>query len=127
MDPKFVSERIESILDKKKRYSCLFRTDHKGEYGKLSFDYIIGEEQLKKESRLDGKYVLATTLRDWSSEKVVEAYRSRYLAESRIRNMKSNIAVRSVFLHSDDRIRAVFMSVLALMYLHSDGDNRKEE
>ena len=71
---------------------------------------------MKKESFLDGKYILATTLRDWSPEKIVESYRSRYLAESRIRNMKSNIAVRPVFLHSDDRIKAlVFMSVLALM------------
>jgi transposase len=115
-DPKFVSERIESILDKKKSYSRLFRTDLKGEYGKLSFDYNVDEEQLKKEPRLDGKYVLATTLRDWRSEKVVEAYRSRYVVESRIRNMKSNIAVRPVFLHSDERIRALaFMSVLSLM------------
>lgn len=115
-DPKFVSQRIESILNKKKRYSHLFRTDLKGEYGELSFDYSVDEEQLKKDSRLDGKYVLATTLRDWSAEKVVESYRSRYLAESRIRNMKSNIAVRPVFLHNDERIRAlVFISILALM------------
>lgn len=115
-DPKFVSKRIETILNKKKRYSPLFRTELKGEYGELSFDYSIDQKQLDEASRLDGKYILATTLKDWSYEKVVESYRSRYLAESRIRNMKCNIAVRPVFLHSDERIRAlVFISVLALM------------
>jgi transposase len=88
----------------------------KGDHGSLSFTYSIDEDELKSTSRLDGKYVLATTLQGWSTEKVFETYRSRYLVEARIRNMKSEIAVRPIFLHDAGRIRAlVFVSILALM------------
>ena len=112
-----VQRKVESILRKKKSgYARLFKTEVKGDHGNLSFAYSINEDELKSASRLDGKYVLATTLNGWSAEKVFETYRSRYLVEARIRNMKSEIAVRPIFLHDEGRIRAlVFVSILALM------------
>lgn len=115
-DPAFVRKKIESVLKKRQAYAHLFRTEVGGGRGKVSFTYGIDKDSVERDSRLDGKYVLATTVKDWTMERVVEAYRSRYLAESRIRNMKSDIAVRPVFLHDDARIRAlVFVSILALM------------
>lgn len=83
---------------------------------RLSLFYSIDKEKLESDSKLDGKFVLATTLLDWSAERIVESYRTRYIAESRIRNMKSEIKVRPVFLHDNNRIISlVFMSILALM------------
>jgi transposase len=114
-----VQRRVESILSRKKKssHAHLFKTEVSGDHGNLSFTYSIDEDVLKSASRLDGKYVLATTLNNgWSAEKVFETYRSRYLVEARIRNMKSEIAVRPIFLHDEGRIRAlVFVSILALM------------
>ena len=111
-----VQRKVESVLRKKSRYAHFFKTEAKGDHGKLSFEYSIDEDELKSASKLDGKYVLATTLRDWTAERVFETYRSRYLVESRMRNMKSEIAVRPIFLHDEGRIRAlVFVSILALM------------
>ncbi len=111
-----VQRRVESILGKKSRYARLFKTKVSGDHGNLSFTYSIDEDELKSASRLDGKYILVTTLNGWSADKVFETYRSRYLVEARMRNMKSEIAVRPVFLHDEGRIRAlVFVSILALM------------
>jgi transposase len=111
-----VQRRVDSILRKKSGYARLFKTKVSGGHGSLSFTYSIDEDELKSASRLDGKYVLATTLNGWSAEKVFGTYRSRYLVEARIRNMKSEIAVRPIFLHDEERIRAlVFVSILALM------------
>ncbi len=111
-----VQRKVESILRKKSSYAHLFKTEVSGNHGNLSFKYSVCEDELKSASKLDGKYVLATTLQGWSAEKVFETYRSRYLVEARIRNMKSEIAVRPIFLHDERRIRAlVFVSILALM------------
>ncbi len=116
MKPEFVRKKVDAAIQRKARYSHLVRAEVKGEYGHLSLTYDVDGEELERESRLDGKYVLATTLRDWTAERVFEGYRSRYLVEARIRNFKDEIAVRPVFLHNDERIRAlVFVSVLALM------------
>jgi transposase len=116
MKPESARKKVESILQKRASYARLIRAEVSGEYGKVSLAYGVDEEAVRREARLDGKYVLATTLRGWTAERVVEGYRSRYIVESRIRNMKNEIAVRPVFLHNDDRIRAlVFVSVLALM------------
>jgi transposase len=115
-DPDFVRRKVDSVLKRRQNYAHLFRTKVGGEYGRASFTYGIDEELLERDSRLDGKYVLATTVEAWSAERVFEAYSSRYLAESRIRNMKNDLVVRPVFLHNDGRIRAlVFLSILALM------------
>lgn len=116
MKPEFVRKKVEAVLKRKQNYTHLFTAEVKGDYGHLSLTYSIEEDVIRREARLDGKYVLATTLSDWTAERVVEGYRSRYLVEARIRNMKNELVVRPVFLHNDDRIRAlVFISILALM------------
>jgi len=73
------------------------------------------EEEIQRLSRLDGKYILATSL-NWPASQLIQTYRGRYVMEARIRNMKSNLAVRPIFLHSDQRVQAlVALTVLALM------------
>jgi transposase len=132
----FVSKKIASIFEEKERYAKhahLFRinlktakktlkvkTKKNGSREEtvevLSLSYSIDKKKLESDSKLDGKYLLSTTLLDWNADRIVESYRTRYVIESRIRNMKSEIKVRPVFLHDSNRIISlVFMSVLALM------------
>lgn len=131
----FVSKKIGSIFEEKEKYAKhahLFRINlkivkktqnvktrnglRKENVELLSLSYSIDMKRLESDSRLDGKYVLSTTLLDWSTERIVESYRTRYIVESRIRNMKSEVKVRPIFLHDDKRIASlVFMSILALM------------
>ena len=132
-DKDFVAKKIASIFEEKERYAKhahLFKIDLKTvketlkprdglreeTVELLSLSYSIDKKRLESDSRFDGKYVLSTTLLDWSTERIVESYRTRYIVESRIRNMKSEIKVRPVFLHDANRIASlVFMSILALM------------
>jgi transposase len=134
-DKDFVAKKIASVFEEKERYAKhahLFRINLKTakktlkvktrngwrrETVKLlSLSYSIDEKKLESDSKLDGKYVLSTTLLDWNADRIVESYRTRDVVESRIRNMKSEIKVRPVFLHDSNRIISlVFMSILALM------------
>jgi transposase len=133
----FVSKKIGSIFEEKEKYAKhahLFRINLRTVKKKtlkvktrksvsreetaelLSLSYSIDKKKLESDARLDGKYVLSTTLLDWTAERIVESYRNRYVVESRIRNMKSEVKVRPIFLHDDKRIASlVFMSILALM------------
>lgn len=97
------------------RHGRLVEATLEGEDGGLSLGFRRDEEALRRLARLDGKYVLATSL-EWPASRVVETYRGRHVVESRISNMKSRLAVRPVFLHGDERVEAlVAVTVLSLV------------
>ena len=97
------------------RYGNLVKVRLDGEDGGLTMSISRDEEEIQRLSRLDGKYILATSL-NWPASQLIQTYRERYVMEARIRNMKSNLAVRPIFLHSDQRVQAlVALTVLALM------------
>jgi len=109
----YVEQRIKPLLAG--RYGSLFKVELEGEDGGLTMVVSRDEEVWQRLSRLDGRYILATSL-DWSASKLIQTYRGRYVVEARIRNMKNRLAVRPIFLHSDQRIQAlVAVTVLALM------------
>lgn len=109
----YVEPKIKTALTG----SCgnLLKVRLDGEDGGLAMTVIRDEEAFQRLSRLDGKYILATSL-DWPASRLIQTYRGRYVVEARIRNMKSKLAVRPVFLHKDQRVEAlVAVTVLALM------------
>jgi len=109
----YARKKIDDALSLK--YGYLFNTTLTLHKDRLQFSYSVNQEALKLDRLLDGKYVLSTTL-PWDAKKIFESYRSRYIVESRIRNMKNEIAVRPVFLHKDERICSlVFVSIISLM------------
>jgi transposase len=110
----YVERKIATVLAGS-RYGNLVKVELKGEDGGLTMTVNRDEKALQRASRLDGKYILATSL-NWSASQVIQTYMGRYIVEARIRNMKSNLAVRPIFLHSDQRVQAlVAVTVLALM------------
>jgi len=109
----YVEHRVKALLSGK--YGSLVKVRLEGEDGGLTMTVSRDEEVLQRLSRLDGKYLLATSL-DWPPSRLIQTYRGRYVVEARIRNMKSRLAVRPIFLHKDQRIQAlVAVTVLALM------------
>ena len=97
------------------RFGKHVKVEVDGVDGCVSLRFWLDEEALWRLGRLDGKYVLVTSV-DWSASKVIATYRGRYVVESRISNMKSGLAVRPVFLHSDERVLAlVGLTVLSLL------------
>jgi len=110
----YVRERIRKVV--KGKYKKCVRWELSGEDGELSLHYAIDREELARVKALEGKYVLATNVEEYSREDVLRAYKSRHEVENAFRNLKQCIRVRPIFLHKDGRIRAlVFVTVLALM------------
>ena len=75
------------------------------------------EEKIAEEARLDGIYVIRTSLDPASlgAEEAVEAYKSLSGVERAFRNTKSDLKIRPVYVYSPDHVRAhVFLCMLAL-------------
>jgi transposase len=82
--------------------------------GRLSID----RAKVAAESRLDGKYLLATSDPDLSAEDVALGYKNLLEAERSFRTMKSTLYLRPVHHRMDDRIRAhVLLCWLALLLI----------
>src|SRR5829696_8185127 len=80
--------------------------------GRLTID----RAKVKAETRLDGKYLLATSDPDLSAEDVALGYKNLLEAERGFRDLKSQLLLRPVFHRLEHRIRAhVLLCWLALL------------
>jgi hypothetical protein len=80
--------------------------------GRLTID----RAKVKAEARLDGKYLLATSDPDLSTEDVALGYKNLLEAERGFRDLKSQLLLRPVFHRLEHRIRAhVLLCWLALL------------
>mgnify|MGYP000240138817 CR=1 FL=1 len=110
----YVLEQIKKVV--KGAYKKCIRWELSGEEGELRLNYTIDREELARVKALEGKYVLATNVEEYSREDVLRAYKSHHEVENAFKNLKQCIRIRPIFLHKDARIRAlVFITVLALM------------
>ena len=73
---------------------------------------------LKREERLDGKWLLRTSDESLTAADLAAAYRQLYQVERGWRDMKGALSLRPVFHHREDRIRAhVQLCWLALLLI----------
>jgi Domain of unknown function (DUF4277)/Transposase DDE domain len=74
-------------------------------------------EAIAAAERADGVYALATNLSGrLSAARVLRLYKEQHLVERRHRDLKSQLKVRPIFLHNDDRIEAL-ISVVGIALL----------
>jgi transposase len=77
---------------------------------------VIDRAKVKAEARLDGKYLLATSDPDLSTQDVALGYKNLLEAERGFRDLKSQLLLRPVFHRLEHRIRAhVLLCWLALL------------
>ena len=78
----------------------------------------IDQAAIKREARLDGKWLLRTSDESHSAADLAAAYRQLYQVERGWRDMKGALSLRPVFHHREDRIRAhVQLCWLALLLI----------
>ena len=79
--------------------------------------YRLDEEKIKRESQLDGCYVIFTDVsaEDMTAVEVVQNYKSLMNVEQAFRNMKTvHLEIRPIYHKTDDRIKChVFICMLA--------------
>ena len=82
--------------------------------GKLKLD----RSKVKREAKLDGKYLLSTSDKSLSAEDVALGYKQLMAVERAFRTLKSTLSLRPVYHTKDDRIRShVMLCWLALLLI----------
>jgi transposase len=114
-----VKKQVESSLSAEHMKSLFNWSIMELEGGLLQLDYSFNDASFRdlKEKRL-GRSILFTSHSDWSTEKIVLAYRSQYHIEDAFKRMKNNqyLSFRPIHHFTDDKIRVhAFYCVLALL------------
>jgi transposase len=114
-----VKKKMESALSAEHMRSLFDCDIVKLEGAHLRLDYSFNETGFRelKEKRL-GRSILYTSRSDWSTEKIVLAYRSQYHVEEAFRRMKNVKYLSFLPIHhfTDDKIRVhAFYCVLVLL------------
>ncbi len=84
----------------------------------MTFAWQWDQAAIDQFKRCEGIYILITNLKDldtYPPAEIVQLYKRRNPVEDRIRTLKSTVKVRPLFVHTDERVRAlVLVTVLAL-------------
>lgn len=106
--------KIEKLLEER-RCEKLVRWKFTGGRGGRRLKWEVDEDAVKEAAKLDGKYVLVTTL-DKSPKDVIELYRSRDGVERSFRLVKGPIKIRPIWSRNEVSISAhVFVCYLAML------------
>jgi hypothetical protein len=82
----------------------------------LHFKFHIDRTRLAAEQALDGRYALGTNAAQLSADDALTIFKAQDDAEKQFRTAKGPLAVRPVFLHTDERIESVvFITLVALL------------
>jgi transposase len=122
-DPEWVAGHLADLAHDFKEVRGFVKVTFQVQDGVMSLDYQRRPEKIAQAARLDGKWVLVSNqplapgqsmvnYMDW----MVRVYKNHCHVERRMRNLKSDLPIRPIYLHRDDAIVALcFVSVLALM------------
>ena len=80
------------------------------------FEFFEDSERLDAEKRLEGKYVIATSEKNFDMLAAVAAYKQLGEVERGFRSMKDVIGLRPIWHHSPSRVKGhIFVAALALL------------
>jgi transposase len=111
----YVVEQIASVR-RGNPAKPLVRVDLQGENRSLHLKFRIDRDRLAAEQALDGRYALGTNADSLSADEALTIFKAQDDAEKQFRAWKGPVAVRPVFLHTDQRIEGlVFITLVALL------------
>ncbi|MCP4536564.1 MAG: hypothetical protein GY832_05405 [Chloroflexi bacterium] len=131
-DHKWVSGHLVKLTHQFKAVCDFVRINFTVQNGVMNLLYCRRPSKINKATRLDGKWVLVTNQRCESGQhrtgpnstvSLVDymdwmwgVYKNHRHVERRMRNLKSDLPIRPIYLHRDDAIVSLcFVSVIALM------------
>jgi len=113
--PSVIRRRAKKEL-KKQRVHAYFRIHYDPKEKKVSLQRR--EKVFAQRELLDGKFVIQTTQVGWTSERVLNTYRSRSGAEETINVLKNLIEMRPIRHWNEQRVKAhIFLCTLAFLVL----------
>jgi transposase len=121
-DPEWVAHHLADLECRYKAVRNLLRVTFTLSEGKMELTYHRLPKRIAQAARLDGKWVLVTNqplergqssveYMDW----MVGVYHNHRHVERRMRNLKSDLPIRPLYVHRDDALVALcFVSLLSL-------------
>jgi len=76
---------------------------------KAQHNWVLDEERIEEDARMDGYYCIITSEQEWSDREVIEAYRGLARIEESFRVMKSTLEARPVYVWTTPHIEAHFL------------------
>ena len=122
-DPEWVSGHLADLAHQFKDVRPLVKVDFAVQDEQMSLVYCRRPDRIAEAAKLDGRWVLVTNQRREAGQSLVDymdwmrsVYKNHRHVEQRMRNLKSDLPIRPIYLHRDDAIVALcFVSVVALM------------
>jgi transposase len=121
-DPKWIIEHLRSLEEQYKAVSDCVHYRFAQQEGQMTLTHWRDEQAIAQAARLDGKWVLVSNqplvpgqsqqaYMDW----MLRTYKAHAGVERRMRNLKSDLPIRPLYVHRDDHITGLcFASLLAL-------------
>jgi len=111
----YVVERIGSV-QRGNPAKKLVWLELQGTDGQLSLKFHLDRDRLAAVQMLDGRYALGTNAGHLSADQALSLFKGQDDAEKQFQVLKSPLAVRPVYLHTDERIESlVFVILVALL------------
>ena len=122
-NPEWVSGHLVDLAHQFKDVRTFVKVDFTVQDGQMSLAYERRPERIAEAAKLDGRWVLVTNQRRKAGQSLTDyldwmwsVYKNHRHVERRMRNLKSDLPIRPIYLHRDDAIVALcFVSVVALM------------
>ena len=122
-DPGWVSGHLADLAHQFKEVRDFVKVTFTMQDEVMSLAYERRPDKMAQAARLDGRWVLVTNQPRESGRSLTEyldwmwcVYKNHRHVERRMRNLKSDLPIRPIYLHRDDEIVTLcFVSVVALM------------
>ena len=84
------------------------------EFARDGFRYTLNKTKLRRQRRREGHYLLRSNLTTTDPAKLWQQYVQLTEVEQAVKELKSDLAIRPIYHHRDDRIEAhIFVAVIA--------------
>ena len=131
-DPEWVAGHLADLAHEFKDVRTLVKVDFAVQDETMSLAYERRPDRIAEAAKLDGRWVLVTNQRREQGQHCTEphgtvsrtdymdwmwtVYKNHRHVERRMRNLKSDLPIRPIYLHRDDAIVALcFVGIVALM------------
>lgn len=79
------------------------------------FDWRLKEEEIDKEEKLDGKFIVKTKEKDLLTGEIVRGYKDLMEVEGTFKKLKDFLGIMPIYHYTDRRVRAhIFVCILSL-------------
>ncbi len=114
-NPAVIRKRVQSRLDKSP-VGTVLKVKVWGEYGTVQMRWRVDRDALHNLCGLAGRFLLVTNDPTLSAVTMLQTYKDKDRIEKQFRIAKQVLRIRPIYLHNDDRIKAMMLvNMIALL------------